>query len=61
MKNYITEILNNNDGTHTATLVDEENTVVAYITVGEENLSDLYLGEFPKPGLAQRLSDWWNS
>jgi len=61
MRNYITQIRDNNDGTHTATLVNEEGKVVSYVTVGEENLSELYLGEFPKPGLVQRLSDWWNS
>ena len=61
MKNFITDITNNNDGTHTATLVDENNVLIAYVTIGEENLGDIYLGEFPKPGLAQRIADWWRS
>ena len=61
MKNYITDITDNNDGTYTATVVDEDNTVVAYVTVGVENRNDIYIGEFPKPTLGQRISEWWNS
>jgi hypothetical protein len=58
MNNWVSEIIDNNDGTLTAVITEEDGTVVARVTYGVEDTGAFTVGEITPPGVLQRAWNW---
>jgi hypothetical protein len=58
MSNWVSEIIDNNDGTLTAVITEEDGTVVSRVTYGTEDAGAFTVGEITPPGVFQRAWNW---
>jgi hypothetical protein len=61
MSSWVSEVVNNNDGTLTATITEEDGTVISRVTYGAEDADAFTVGEITPPGVIKRAWDWLTS